>query len=122
MSLFNSGQFRLHSGSVSSFKIDCDALTEDDWKAIAAIVGQHTKFGQVIGVPSGGLRLAEALAPYCTSGPTLIVDDVLTTGASMREVAEGLGAMHPYTGFVLFARGPCPSWVWPLFVMSEPKP
>lgn len=46
------------------------------------------------------------------------MDDVLTTGAmtSMEEARHGEAI-----GFVLFARGQCPSWVTPLFTMAVPE-
>lgn len=65
-------------------------------------------------MPRGGLRLAEALKLYVTEGALLIVDDVLTTGASMEEFRNGREAL----GAVIFARGHCPSWVVPLFQMD----
>lgn len=121
MSLFQLGPIRLHSGSVSSFKIDCDALTDDDIAALAAMLYERLpSFGNVEGVPRGGLRLAAALLPYreahsgITDDPLLIVDDVATTGASLERHRAG----RPAIGAVIFARGPVPPWVTPLFSMA----
>lgn len=118
MSLFNVGAFMLHSGSTSPFLIDCEALVDEDWEALALIIamsGHPPSFSRVEGVPRGGLRLAAALERHCFPGrrsaPLLIVDDVLTTGASMEQQRNGRDAV----GWVVFARGPCPPWVHAIF-------
>ena len=121
MSLFRLGDFTLHSGSKSYFRIDCDALTDDDWKCLARMVYELCKpFRKVVGVPLGGLKLAGALKPYCFPSPeypVLIVDDVLTTGNSMEEIRKSVGT--DCKGAVVFARDRCPSWITPLFFVSE---
>ena len=61
MSLFRSGRFTLHSGDTSTLKIDCDALSDEDWQSIAVQVANRFKFRAVVGVPSGGLPFARAL-------------------------------------------------------------
>jgi hypothetical protein len=135
-SLFKRGDFTLHGGGRSAWKIDCDELTDGDIECLAYMIRQIA--GQYIGVegiPRGGLRLAEALAPYATQhdvedGPRpvhLLVDDVLTTGGSMRRCRAGREAAWRAAGdrgmfifgVVIFARGPCPYWVCPLFQMPE---
>lgn len=87
---------------------------------IRQLVGSYSS---VAGVPKGGLRLASALTLYILmGGPRLIVDDVLTTGASMEKMREQWLAEHPETkviGAAIFARGPCPHWIKPLFQLSE---
>lgn len=116
MSLFRSGEFRLRSGEVSAFKIDCDALDDDDIETLARMIAERCRYSTVEGVPTGGLRLAEALRPYATPGPwpLLIVDDVCTTGASLEKQRAG----RPAVGFVVFARGLLPEWCSALFVLS----
>lgn len=115
MSLFRSGDFTLHSGKRSAFKIDVDALTDAEIGTLAvALIERLPSFGQVEGVPTGGLRLADALLPFVTDGPLLIVDDVLTTGGSMEAHRKGRRAM----GAVLFAKGDVPAWIYPLFTMN----
>lgn len=88
MSLFQCGQFRLHSGGVSDFKIECDALTSQDWCAIAQQVAKiHPIASEIIGIPTGGELFAENLRLYVDivpTGPRIVVDDVLTTGASFK--------------------------------------
>lgn len=112
--LFQEGEFRSHSGLILPDKIDCDALTEKDWQSVAAWFARRIAFQKAVGVPRGGLRLASALAPYATSGPVLIVDDVLTTGGSMEKARlESPGAI----GAVLFARTrEVPDWILARFV------
>lgn len=110
MTIFQSGFFHLHSGSVSSWKVECDNLTEEDIRTLATIVCEHIEFSEVIGVPTGGLRLAEELKQrgYSAGTPPLIVDDVLTTGASMNEMRK----QHPDSiGVGIFARGQVPAWI-----------
>lgn len=130
-SLFNSGAFKLHSGKETDFKIDCDALSDQEIEVLAHVAAPLLpRFGEVHGVPRGGLRIADALVSYGDLGsPTniLIVDDVLTTGNSFWDHREYLqdkwerrwdGTPMPdpnFIGLVLFARGPCPDWVRPLF-------
>lgn len=119
MSLFNFGSFVLHSGGQSDLKIDCDALTNADWKALAAYVVWHVinkPFASVEGVPQGGLRLAGALRDYrTTDGGLLIVDDVCTTGASLEKQRRGRKA----EGVVVFNRGELPNWVTALFTFNS---
>lgn len=111
--LFQKDRFRSHSGQNLSWKIECDALTDADIRCLALqtvkmIGGTYA----VIGVPSGGLRFAKALKKLMhMSVDLLIVDDVLTTGASMEEQRADRKAK----GIVIFARGPCPDWVTPIF-------
>ena len=112
--LFQSGDFTLHSGDKSNFKIDCDALTDEDIESLAMVVTRRVRYSSVYGIPTGGIRLAKALEKYCyTEGPRLVVDDVLTTGNSMNEVKR-----EGDLGIVIFARGKCPDWVVPIFQMN----
>lgn len=110
--LFVNGELTSHSGLSLPYKIECDALSDAEIATIAAEVARRITFQEVIGVPRGGLRLAAALERYRSdTGGLLIVDDVLTTGRSMEELRAG----HIAQGVVIFARGPCPTWVTPLF-------
>jgi orotate phosphoribosyltransferase len=118
--LFQRGAFNLHSGAPADWIINCDALTDSDLDTLAFLIAKKIgPFRQVIGVRRGGLRIADALKKYCTvSGSKnhlrLVVDDVLTTGASMEEMRR-----PGDIGAVIFARGPCPWWVTPLFSMED---
>lgn len=120
------GEFTLHSGKKSTFKIDCDALTNDDIEVIALMLKYRLPpFGEVEGVPQGGLRLAAAMRKYAVPGvqrkgwygatALLIVDDVFTTGMSMEEHRGGRPAM----GAVIFAREETPEWITPLWILSQ---
>lgn len=116
--LFQLGQFFLHSRGTSEWKIDCDALTDEDLRALTHIVSTHFKFCHVVGVPEGGLRFADALRSYATTNvkdPVLIVDDVLTTGSSMTAARKNLGENSNVIGVVIFSRGKSLDWVTPIF-------
>lgn len=122
MALFNKGYFKLHSGRVDFFKIDCDFLGDLDLQAVVQELSVRLRpWGHVEGVGRGGQVLADAFCKYCPSDafslrsfPPLICDDVLTTGRSMEEQRDGRQAI----GAVIFARGPVPAWVQPLFYMA----
>ncbi len=130
MNLFETGEFILHSGQKTNFKIECDALTDEDIETLARLIGQRYAFGKVFGVPRGGVRLADALQPYCKpehNAYWLIVDDVITTGTSMEKFRQEV-ALQPaeldevddwvapeFVGVVIFARGACPYWITPIF-------
>ena len=123
MNLFQKRDFTSHSGKILNFKIECDALTEDDIDCVAHIIKEKFWFQRVIGVPTGGDRLAKALEPFCIdNGSTLIVDDVLSTGNSMNEVRHRLIAEGTFRnrifGVVIFSRGYCPEWIYPVFKLG----
>jgi hypothetical protein len=111
--MFVRKEFISHSGIQLQWKIEADALTDEDLATLSWVVTQQLCFGSVVGIPMGGLRFAEALKPYAAKGSRLLVDDVLTTGNSMKTAyREG------DIGLVIFARGPCPAWVKPIFTLS----
>ena len=102
MSLFIREDFISHAGLPLTWKVECDALTDNDYEALAKIVSEKLTFRDVKGIPRGGIPFEKALKPYRTNDdndPLLIADDVYTTGTSMREVYEE-GAI----GIVVFAR------------------
>lgn len=100
--LFQSGDFTLSSGMRSSLKIECDALTDADWKtlATAAFAGYGGAWGEAVGVPRGGLTLARYLNEFSMTREeaaereiysyvdVLVVDDVVTTGKSLSGLAR----------------------------------
>lgn len=127
--LFVKQDFIMHSGGLAHYKVECDALTPGDIETLAWLIAQKTKLmtgqegsgiGQVVGVPQGGLKLAEALQKYREPRGTLkvIVDDVLTTGRSMEVEKERTGWGDEAIGVVIFARGRCPDWIKPIFSMQ----
>lgn len=120
--LIIAGNFISHSGLTLSWKFDADALSDVDIESIARVAvstGIVQRFSNVWGVPSGGIRLANAFAPWATEGDfgTLIVDDVLTTGASMEGAKQRWGAEQ---GFVILARTNPQAWIKTMFRSYEP--
>jgi orotate phosphoribosyltransferase len=120
--LFQKVDIILNSGQKSDFKIECDALTEEDIECFAHLIQKKYKFRKVVGVPRGGVRIEDALQKYTTNDPNdplLMVDDVLTTGGSMiryRKQYEEMGYDN-IVGVVLFSRGQCPDWIESIFKM-----
>jgi len=127
MNLFVKEDFISHAGNPLSWKIEGDALSDDDWACIAhMIVEQETRpFSKVVGIPRGGKKLEKALQPYInedmyknaigvwTPHRLLIVDDVWTTGTSFKEFKEIELVKQEITmlgwfGWVAFARNPIP--------------
>lgn len=128
--LFQLGDYTLHSGMQSNFKIDCDALTNADWDTLAYLACKKLKLvgtSPVVPIPTGGIKFAEAIQGWMgdslnlQDNDVLVVDDVLTTGASFETAKEALIVLgwHPdnIIGVVAFARGQCPNWVHPIFQM-----
>lgn len=126
MNLFQTGHFQLHSGEQSTVKIECDALTPDDWQTLAGLIAERVgRFRSVYGIPTGGDILEELLAPQSTGDwrdPVLICDDVYTTGASMRHAHVWMQDTENIVGVVVFARRPVQEeWITALFTMSEAR-
>ena len=92
MNLFVKEDFISHAGNPLTWKIECDALSDDDWACIAHMIVEREMrpFSKVIGIPRGGKKLEEALQPYVSFGiyPVLVVDDVWTTGTSFAEFTQ----------------------------------
>jgi orotate phosphoribosyltransferase len=122
MNLFKYGKFTAASGQTLNYKIECDALQESDWKSLAAMIIDklgHSRFKKVLGVPSGGMQLSYYLSLYeqmndPNSDRILVVDDVWTTGKSMREFARR-NSLDNWYGVVVFSRGPRYNNVFALF-------
>ena len=91
MSLFRTGDFTLHSGQSSAFKIDCDYLTVADIRAISRLaLVSLPSFSAVWGIPDGGRVLAAVLRKHIdpSSNRVLIVDDLLATGGTAAAAAS----------------------------------
>ncbi len=117
-SLFQRGNFVLNSGAISTWKIECDSLSDEDIEALAEMMRKLVRpFGEVEGVPRGGLRIAAAMKEFITPDCPilLIVDDVLTTGGSMQRMRQSHAdrgkEVWQIDGCVIWARGKCPPWI-----------
>ncbi len=118
MHLFERKPFKMASGGVARYTIQSKALSDEDISTLAWLISEKGDIRDIYGVTEGGHRLAAALEKYRSKqGVRLIVDDVLTTGASM-EAARVKTGWHDAVGVVIFSRGPCPDWVLPIFSME----
>lgn len=117
------GGFPMHSGGRSTVKVECDALSSEEWDGLARLAlerGLIQPHRHIVRVPRGGNAFGDAierLGLASTVGDArLVVDDVLTTGASMIEV------MRPGDyGLVAFARGPLPRGVFAVWSLGLRK-
>ncbi len=123
MNLLQYQRFKMHSGNFSDFKIECDALAQEDYDTIAKIIIKKFEFSEVHGVPRGGIPFALSLGKHLKSESknVLIVDDVFTTGTSMNEARNAIenNEEKQIIGIVLFARNPTPSWIYPVFYLHS---
>ena len=121
--LFKSVDFKSHSGLELKWKIECDALSDPEWFTISQMIMEiSVPFKEAIGIPRGGTKLGSLLNQYGTGkrkDPILLVDDVLTTGESMKQFKTKRSWRYPsdYIGWVVFARTKTPKWVTALFQM-----
>ncbi len=105
-----------HSGGELTWKVECDALNDEDWNCLAQLAYRMLPpFGPVEGVATGGLRFAEALRHFSRCPDRLLIaDDVCTTGRSLEAVRAGRDAI----GVVAFARSlDYPRWVMPIWTV-----
>lgn len=120
-SLFNHGEYELNSGKIVDFKIDCDYLSYDDIESLAKKIASKFTFWHVLGIPTGGNRLEQALYKHCTDDNKnlLLIDDVITTGNTMNIYRDKYkGEYNKILGVVIFSRmNPIelPYWITPLF-------
>ena len=131
MSLFQDGNFKSHAGLPLKWKLECDAITDDEWRCLAKIVMEYQErpFYKAVGIPRGGLKFAEAMNKYASGNEEdsiMVCDDVFTTGTSFKEfINENYPMWSAGQGFrwVVFARRPCyehPHHVRALFTMPNP--
>lgn len=121
-SIFQSGNFIIASGTETTWRINIEELAFGDMQTLAALIAQRVPpFSDVLGVPTGGIAIAMALRPHITvgDGPLLLVDDVLTTGDSMRKMRPA----RPHIGYVIFDRsqGRRPAWIGALWTLADPE-
>ena len=121
--LFQKIDFTSHAGLDLKWKIEMDALSHGEWECIAQmIIELSPPFKEAIGIPRGGNILGKLLNRHGTGkfeDPICIVDDVLTTGTSMKEFKTKRQWRNPskYIGWIVFSRCETPYWVNALFQM-----
>ena len=110
-----------------TWKAQAEALTPESWDCLAMLAREKIPGDRmpsyICSIPTGGDPFAEAFrrlhGPLDPQGPALVLDDCLTTGASMelgRENMRDLGYVDDrIIGIVAFARGDCPDWVKPIW-------
>ena len=108
--LFQIGDFKSHAGLPLKWKIECDAIDQLEWKALATMIMDYQKepFYKAIGIPRGGVPLQDALNKYASNNkedPILVCDDVYTTGTSFREFCTTQDTIYAIK-WVVFARKP----------------
>ncbi len=124
MNLFQEGAFEARSG-VLPWKVECDALTDADWAWAAARVAERFWIRNICGVPTGGMKFANALKEYENRNGEyfVIVDDVLTTGSSMEKARRNNARAEmgvPRVGIVMFARIRPALWIEPIWQFWGP--
>lgn len=124
--LFQKIDFKSHSGLDLSWKLEMDALTNNEWKCIAHMIMDYSKpFQAAIGIPRGGIKISQYLNEYATgisTDPYMLVDDVMTTGGSMENYKKEHLKNNHVMGWVVFARGSVPIWCDALFRMPYREP
>ena len=124
--LFQKVDFESHAGLDLSWKIEMDALSENEWKCITHMIMELSQpFRAAIGIPRGGVKLGQYLNEHSTQkeeDPYLIVDDVMTTGGSMTEYKKEHFKDKFSIGWVVFARSHVPIWCDALFRMPYKEP
>lgn len=124
MNLFEVGDFTLASGKKSDFKIQIEGLGDVNIESLAEKIAKTFQFHLAVGVPTGGSYFAHCLNMRATknSKVILLVDDVYTTGGSIRELRKMLNFTQDNVmvyGIVIFARNPVneedKKWVRALF-------
>ena len=123
--LFQTTDFKSHSGLDLSWKIECDALQDGEWFTLSKMIMEISPpFSKAVGIPRGGVKLGDLLNIHGTgkrTDPICIVDDVITTGESMNDFKRTKHWREPteYIGWVVFARTTPPDWVNVLFQMPK---
>jgi len=65
--LFQKIDFKSHGGLDLSWKIEMDALSDNEWKCIAHMINDLSiPFQAAIGIPRGGVKLGQYLNEYST--------------------------------------------------------
>jgi orotate phosphoribosyltransferase-like protein len=123
--LFQSVNFISHSGIPLTWKIECDAIHDDEWATLAKMIREYEprNWSRAVGIPRGGSKLGEELDKYSTGNeadPLLIVDDVYTTGRSFKNyIEQNTRPEQKIICWCVFARKPTESEVQALFTMPK---
>ena len=122
MDLFQEYNYVGHAGGNLTWKIECDALTSNEWNVLANLILHYEKrpFRVAVGIPTGATELGNILNQHATGEahhPVLVVDDVYTTGTSFREFKEANYKDEHIIQWVCFARKPTTHDVNALFTM-----
>ena len=83
---------------------------------------QKEPFYEAVGIPRGGVPLADALNEYKSgdpNNPVLIADDVYTTGTSFKQFVSDNYSNQKIIQWCVFARTPTQNGVNALFTMPE---
>ncbi len=101
MNLFQDGEFVGHAGLPLSWKIECDAISNKEWRCLAKMIMEYQikPFSKAEGIPRGGVALGDALNEYATGNPdhpVLVADDVYTTGTSFKDYKKLFIQMNLY--------------------------
>ena len=124
MALFVDEEFTSHAGLQLGWKIEMDALYENDWRCLAKMILEYETrpFREAVGIPRGGKRLGDILNESSTGNPddpVLIFDDVYTTGTSFKEFIAENYLVTPVICWAVFARDVVSSNVNVLFQMPS---
>jgi hypothetical protein len=122
--LFRQCDFISHAGIPMSWKIECDAKSDEEWITLAKMIRdtERRPWRQAVGIPRGGVALGKALDAYSTGNPDhpiMIADDVYTTGTSFIEFKEEFYADVATMEWCVFARKPTMLKVKALFTMAS---
>lgn len=110
-------------GRAINWQINCDAFDSDDWDCIADLILQRNPaFSHVEAVSKKAIPLSDRLSKHVTTGPVLLVDDVLNVQQMLdtRLWFRTRKRFHclEVCGYVVFARVPCPQWVRALWQLD----
>lgn len=116
LSFLEFGHFVLASGKHTNVKIVVEKLLEHRWEHIERLLlgsslPREWLCNPIYGVPTGGISLANKLFTANTpesTGSAVVIDDVWTTGGTVRRFIEEIGIPHPLV-WVMFLRGEPPT-------------
>lgn len=122
--LFQIGDFISHAGIKLSWKIECDAISLEEWDCLAMMIHSYEPqpWRKAVGIPRGGVPLGNALDKYSTGNendPLLIADDVYTTGTSFKEFKQQHYSNDATLQWCAFARQPPTGKVKSLFTLPQ---